>query len=152
MGSYRRRVDLTDSEFAQLLELRSGLRRFLHWSAEQAKAAGITPAQHQLLLAVRAHPGPLGPTIGELADQLLLRPHSASELIDRAVQAKLVTRHVDPHRASVVRIALTSMGGAKLQELSYAHLQELAELGPTMRTLWQAIEQFEKARAAQLDS
>jgi DNA-binding MarR family transcriptional regulator len=144
---YRRAVDLTDKEFEQLLELRTGLRRFLRWSEQQAKDAGITPAQHQLLLAVRGHPEAAGPTIGELATYLLLRPHSTSELIDRAVSAGLVLRLTDPSNGSVVRIGLTSLGSEKLKHLSYAHVQELAELGPTMRTLWQAIEQFEQSRS-----
>jgi DNA-binding MarR family transcriptional regulator len=138
--------DLSDAEFEQLLALRTGLRRFVHWSEEQARSAGITPAQHQLLLAVRGHPGEAGPTIGELAGYLLLRPHSTSELIDRAVSAGLVTRTPDPGNASIVRVALTALGADKLRGLSAAHLQELAELGPTMRTLWKAIEQFEQSR------
>ncbi|MGH2863192.1 MAG: MarR family winged helix-turn-helix transcriptional regulator [Solirubrobacteraceae bacterium] len=139
-------MDLTDGEFEQLLALRTGLRRFTHWSEEQAKAAGITPAQHQLLLAIRGYPEPAGPTIGELAGYLLLRPHSTSELIDRAVTAGLVTRHADATNASIVRVVLTPLGGERLRGLSHAHLQELAELGPTMRTLWHAIEQFEQQR------
>jgi DNA-binding MarR family transcriptional regulator len=141
-------MDLTDGEFEQLLALRTGLRRFLHWSEGQAKIAGITPAQHQLLLAVRGHQGDAGPTIGELADYLLLRPHSTSELIDRAVTAGLVTRKTDTANASIVRVGLTVLGEGKLHELSQAHLQELAELGPTMRALWRAIEQFEAKRSA----
>jgi DNA-binding MarR family transcriptional regulator len=141
-------MDLTDGEFEQLLALRTGLRRFLHWSEGQAKAAGITPAQHQLLLAVRGHQDGVGPTIGELAGHLLLRPHSTSELIDRAVTAGLVTRNTDTTNASIVRVVLTPLGDEKLRGLSQAHLQELAELGPTMRTLWQAIEQFDEKRAS----
>lgn len=141
-------MDLTDGEFEQLLALRTGLRRFLRWSEEQAKAAGITPAQHQLLLAIRGYPEPAGPTIGELAGHLLLRPHSTSELIDRAVTAGLVTRHTDAANASIVRVVLTPLGSERLRGLSHAHLQELAELGPTMRTLWHAIEQFEQHREA----
>ncbi|MDE3134846.1 MAG: winged helix-turn-helix transcriptional regulator [Acidobacteriota bacterium] len=141
-------MDLTDGEFEQLLALRTGLRRFLHWSEEQAKAAGVTPAQHQLLLAVRGHPPPAAPTIGELAGYLLLRPHSASELIDRAVAAGLIRRSRDAENASIVRIVLTPLGSEKLRELSAAHLQELAELGPTMRTLWKTIERFEQRHAS----
>lgn len=141
-------MDLTDAEFEQLLALRTGLRRFLRWSEDQARVAGITPAQHQLLLAVRGYREAAGPTIGEIAACLLLRPHSASELIDRAVSAGLITRSADPDNASIVRVALTPRGGEKLRELSAAHLQELAELGPTMRTLWKAIERFEQRHAA----
>ena len=141
-------MDLTDGEFEQLLALRTGLRRFLRWSEEQAKAAGITPAQHQLLLAVRGHRDGAGPTIGEIATCLLLRPHSASELVDRAVTAGLITRSADHGNASIVRVALTPLGSEKLRGLSAAHLQELAELGPTMRTLWKAIERFEHRQAS----
>lgn len=141
-------VDLSDGDFEQLLALRTGLRRFLRWSEEQARSAGLTPVQHQLLLAVRGHPDPQGPTIGDLAAYLLVRHHSASELIDRAVAAGLVRRHVDQSNASVVRVLPTELGTQKLTELTAAHLEELSQLGPTMRTLWRAIEKAERAREA----
>ena len=80
--------ELTDADYDKLLQLRDGLRRFLRWSAQQAEEAGVTPAQHQLLLVVRAHPS--SPTIGDVADHLMLRHHSAVELVDRAVAAGLV--------------------------------------------------------------
>ena len=72
--------DLTDAEYRELLAFRTNIRRFLQWSEEQATALGITPAQHQLLLAVRGHDGASGPTIGDVAESLLLRHHSAVEL------------------------------------------------------------------------
>jgi DNA-binding MarR family transcriptional regulator len=131
---------LDQSDFERLLELRTGLRRFLRWSERQARAAGLTPAQHQLLLAVRGHPDPAGPTIGQLADYLVLRHHSAVELTDRAVRDGLARRTPDRTNKSVVRVMLTPDGAAKLERLSEAHLQELAHLGPTMRTLWDALE------------
>ena len=59
--------DLTDADYERLLEFRTTLRRFVHWSEEQATALGITPAQHQLLLAVRGHGGTAAPTIGDIA-------------------------------------------------------------------------------------
>jgi DNA-binding MarR family transcriptional regulator len=83
---------LTEQDYERLLAFRTGLRRFLAWSGQQAEAAGITPAQHQLLLAIRGHPDPRGPTIGDIAGYLLVRHHSAVELIDRAVAAGLVVR------------------------------------------------------------
>src|SRR5919201_3771533 len=94
------------SDFEHLLELRTGLRRFLRWSEQQAKAAGLTPAKHQLLLAIKGHPDPAGPTIGEVADYLMLRHHSAVGLVDRAVSDGLVTRAPDPGSKSVVRVTL----------------------------------------------
>src|SRR5919198_3816810 len=82
----------TDEDYRHLLELRTGLRRFLRWSEEQAQAAGVSPAQHQLLLAIRGHPDPRGPTIGDVAEYLLLRHHSAVGLVNRAQAAGLVER------------------------------------------------------------
>jgi DNA-binding MarR family transcriptional regulator len=128
------------SDFEHLLELRTGLRRFLRWSEEQARAAGLTPAKHQLLLAVRGHSGRLGPTIGELADYLVLRQHSAGELIGRAVKDGIIRRSPDPRRKSIVRVTLTPAGAAKLDALAEAHVEEIAHLAPTMRTLWHQLE------------
>jgi DNA-binding MarR family transcriptional regulator len=133
-------MELADGDFSRLLELRNGLRRFLHWSEERAHAAGITPAQHQLLLSVRGHDDPAGPTIGEVADHLVLRHHSAVGLVDRAAAAGLVQRRHDPVNHSVVRLSLTSAGEAKLDALSEAHLEELRRLAPMMRSLWRSIE------------
>jgi DNA-binding MarR family transcriptional regulator len=134
---------LSQADFNHLLELRTGLRRFLRWSEEQAKAAGLTPAKHQLLLAIRGHDDPSGPTVGEIADYLVLRHHSAVGLIDRAVADGLVRRNRDAQTKSVVRITLTPTGEERLDALSEAHLEELAHLAPTMRALWDAIEQAE---------
>lgn len=133
-------MTLDQSDFEHLLELRTGLRRFLRWSEQQAKAAGLTTAKHQLLLAIRGHPDPAGPTIGEIADYLVLRHHSAVGLIDRAAKDGLVKRTPDPESRSVVRVTLTPVGMAKLDALAEAHLEEIAHLAPTMRTLWRALE------------
>lgn len=85
----------------ELLALRTGLRRFLHWSEMQERTAGVTPAQHQLLLAVRGHPGRTGPTIGDVADSLFLRNYRAVELTRRAGASGFVQRHSDPHDGRV---------------------------------------------------
>jgi DNA-binding MarR family transcriptional regulator len=131
---------LTQADFEHLLELRTGLRRFLHWSEQQAKAAGLTAAKHQLLLAIKGHPDPAGPTIGELADYLALRHHSAVELVNRSVTDGLVVRRPDPGNKSVVRVTLTPLGAQKLDALAEAHLEEISHLAPTMRTLWRQLE------------
>lgn len=132
-------MTLEQADFEHLLELRTGLRRFIRWSDHQAQAAGLTPAKHQLLLAIRGHPDPAGPTIGEVADYLVLRHHSAVGLIDRAVSDGLVKRNRDRSKG-VVRVTLTAAGDAKLDALAEAHLEELSHLAPTMRTLWRALE------------
>lgn len=133
-------VELTQADFESLLRLRTGLRRFLRWSEQEAQAAGLTSAQHQLLLAIRGHAGDAAPTIGEIAEYLVLRHHSASELIDRAEAAGLVSRSTDPVNGTQVRVSLTETGMIKLNQLSETHLAELVHLAPTMRALWQAIE------------
>jgi DNA-binding MarR family transcriptional regulator len=129
--------DLTDAEYAELLDFRTSLRRFLQWSEEQATALGITPAQHQLLLAIRGHKGrganrAVGPTIGEVAELLLLRPHSAVGLVDRAVAAKLVERVADSEDQRIVRLRLTPLGARRLRQLAGLHLAELRRMMPAI--------------------
>ncbi len=119
-------TSLSDDEYAELLTFRDALRRFLHWSEDQAKSAGLTPAQHQLLLAVRGHDG--DPTTGEVAGHLMLRHHSAVELIDRAERAGLVQRNIDADDHRVVRLTLSRAGERRLEQLSAAHLAELRRL------------------------
>ena len=131
---------LDQQDYERLLAFRTGLRRFLYWSGQQAEAAGITPAQHQLLLAVRGHPDPRGPTIGEIAGYLLVRHHSAVELIDRAVAAGLVARQADSEDARTVRIALTADGKKRLERLAASHLEELDRLTSRLNTLWAGLD------------
>lgn len=88
--------------------------------------AELTPAQHQLLLAVRGHPS--DPTVGELAGHLLLRHNSVVELIDRAQQAGLVQRLIDSDDHRVVRVRLTTRGEAALAALAASHVEELGRL------------------------
>lgn len=131
--------DLTHEQYEQLLRLRTGLRHFLHWSEEQAVEHGLTPAQHQLLLAVRGSNAQRGPTIGELSRALVLRHHSVVGLVDRAQSAGLVTRQRDPARHSLVHVRLTARGKKALRGLALAHLREISELAPAIQALWQAI-------------
>jgi DNA-binding MarR family transcriptional regulator len=131
--------ELGDRDFQQLLDLRTRLRRFLHWSDLQAQAVGLTSAHHQLLLAVRGLPDPQGPTVGEAARYLMLRPHSAVGLIDRAAAAGLVERVPDPDRHGTVHVQLTPTGEARLHELTALHLEELRRLAPSMETLLRGI-------------
>jgi DNA-binding MarR family transcriptional regulator len=119
---------LTDRDYQQLLHFRTEVRRFLRWSEEQAQAEGLTPAQHQLLLAVRGSADPQGATIGEVADALLLRHHTATELVDRAEASDLLRRERDPDDHRVVRLRITRRSAAKLARLSRQHLDELSRL------------------------
>jgi DNA-binding MarR family transcriptional regulator len=115
-------------EYEQLLDFRTALRRFLNWSEEQARAADLTPAQHQLLLAIKGHPGAAGPTVGELAGYLVSKHHSVVELIDRAVEAGLVERRRDERDQRVIHLVLTQLGERRIEALSRLHLEELRSL------------------------
>lgn len=129
------KTSLSDRDFQRLLQLRTRLRGFLRWSEAQARAAGVPPTQHQLLLAVRGHSDRRGPTIGEAADYLFLRHHSAVELVDRAGQAGLVERRADPDDARVVRLGLTPTGRAALDRLTALHFEELRRLASSLTAL-----------------
>lgn len=123
---------LSEQDFSNLLAFHTMLRRFERWSARQAKAVGLRPAQHQLLLAVKGHPDRRGPTIRDLADYLLLRHHSTVELVNRVEAAGLVRRHRDPDDARVARVALTTDGQDRLAQLVGVHLAELHRLAPIL--------------------
>ena len=128
-------VALGDDQYRELLEFRTGLRQFLRWSEDQAAAAGLTSQQHQLLLAVRGHDGPDDPTVGDIAGHLLLRHHSAVELVDRAERGGLVHRYGDGEDRRLVRLQLTAKGRRVLDRLTAAHLEELSRLAPIMHRL-----------------
>lgn len=124
----RSRPRFSDQDYRDILAFRDRLRRFLAWSEAQCQAAGITASQHQLLLAVRGHPGPDQPTVGDIAEHLQLRHHSAVGLIDRAETAGLVRRTPDADDRRIVRILLEPAGADALEELTALHITELAVL------------------------
>lgn len=128
-------TSLSDEDYQNLLAFRTSLRKFQHWSETQARDAGLTPAQHQLLLAVRGHPGERGPAVGDLAGYLLLRHNSTVELIDRAQAAGLVHRWHDPDDARVARVRITAAGAQRLAQLAPAHLDESRRLAPLLDQL-----------------
>jgi DNA-binding MarR family transcriptional regulator len=132
------RID--DADYRRLLELRTGLRRFLHWSEERASEAGLTPAQHQLLLAVRGSSDPRGPTIGDVADALLLRHNSAVELVARAEALGLLSRSADLGDRRIVRLRLTALGTRRLEQLAELHLEELRRLAPSLKPILRGLD------------
>jgi DNA-binding MarR family transcriptional regulator len=133
--------DLADLDYQRLLDFRTGLRRFLRWSEERVASYGLTSSQHQLLLAIRGHSDPRGPTIGEVAGYLLLRHHSAVGLVDRAQRAGLVVRLRDEEDHRVVRLGLTEKGSEILRLLTVQHYEELERLAPRMQALWAGLKE-----------
>jgi len=135
---------MTDTPFSKdqyetLADFRYALRQFLHFSEDAAEQAGLSPQQHQALLAIMGFPGREQVTIGELAERLQIRHHSAVGLVDRLVAQSLVTRQHDTTDRRQVYIALSSGGQALLEQLSTAHREELRRLGPQLRALLERI-------------
>ena len=126
---------LTQRDFQRLLEFRVTLREFQRWSEDQARDAGLTQVQHQLLVAIKGHPGVKPPTVGDLSGYLLLRPHSTVELIDRAEIAGRAERIPDSEDGRLVRVRLTAASDRVLQQLTPAHLDRLHELARVLDEL-----------------
>jgi len=124
--------DLSTADFRALADFRYRIRRFLHFSEEAARAEGLEPQQHQMLLAIRALDEGAGPAIGALAEHLLIRHHSAVGLLDRLEERRLIARtRTHPDRRTV-RVKLTAAGERKLHRLSHAHRSELRTAGPRL--------------------
>ncbi|MPZ53882.1 MAG: MarR family transcriptional regulator [Acidimicrobiia bacterium] len=131
---------LTDADYRRLLELRGGLRRFLKWSADLAADSGVTSSQHQLLLVARAHEIPKGPTVGDIATELLTRHHSVVELVNRCENAGLVVREPDDDDQRMVRVRLTAQGRDILDRLTELHIAELNRLAPSIAPMWAGLD------------
>lgn len=123
---------LSDEHYRALAEFRYQLRRFLRRSEEAARAAGLEPQQHQLLLALRGLPPDREPTISELAERLQIQHHSAVELVDRLERQGLVWRERGERDRRQVYVRLTAEGERALGDLATFHWQELQTIGPEL--------------------
>ncbi|HET9296267.1 MAG TPA: MarR family transcriptional regulator [Candidatus Binatia bacterium] len=117
--------------FKAMAELRYQIRKFLRFSENAARQAGIEPQQHQLLLAIRGLPDGASPTIGVLAERMQLQHHSTVELVDRLVDRNFLCRLRSTSDRRQVLVKLTHDGEEFLQRLSLHHLEELQSAGPT---------------------
>jgi len=126
---------LSKAQYETLAAFRYALRQFLHFSEEAAQSAGITPQQHQGLLAIKGFPKRDSVTVSELAERLQLRHHSAVGLIDRLVEEKLVLRTPSDKDRRQVLIRLTSRGEKMLEKLSFAHSKQLKQMSPELKLL-----------------
>jgi DNA-binding MarR family transcriptional regulator len=118
-----------------LSEFRYLLRSFLEFSQNAAHAVGLTTRQHQALLAIKGFPEGRVVTVGDLAERLRVRHHSAVELVDRLSEAGLVDRFPDPEDRRRVRLGLTATAEDRLADLSASHLEELHRLRPALQEI-----------------
>jgi DNA-binding MarR family transcriptional regulator len=131
-GTAGRRTPPSQADYEALAEFRYQVRRFLAFSEDAARAAGLTPRQHQALLAIKGFASGAAIAVGDLAQRLGIRHHSAVELVDRLAEAGLVTRNVDIDDQRRVLLNLTERAETRLAELSIAHLDELARIEPAL--------------------
>ena len=129
------RGPISRQEYVALAEFRYALRVFQRFSEDAARTAGVTPAQHQLVLAVKGWPGAEAPSVSDIADRLQLRNHSTVELVRRAEQAGLVTTHPDAgdHRRQLIDV--TRRGDALLASLSALHRDGLRRFRAEMNDI-----------------
>ena len=127
--------ELSVADYQLLAEFRHVLARFLAFSATAATAAGLAPRQHQALLAIKGAPGGVPMTVGDLADRLVIRHHSAVELVDRMVSSGYLRRRTDPGDRRRAILVLTANAERTLAGLSAAHRDELRRIAPLLSTL-----------------
>jgi DNA-binding MarR family transcriptional regulator len=130
-------------DYVTLASFRYALRQFLHFSAEAARTNGLSPQQHQALLAIKGFPERDSVTIGELAERLDLRHHSAVGLVDRLAKARLVRRIAGTSDKRKVHVRVTAHGEKLISRLSAAHRDELRRMEPELRRLLALIETAE---------
>ena len=124
--------ELDISDYQALAEFRYQIRRFLHFSEQTARSAGLEPQQHQLLLAIKGLPEGRKATIGELAERLQIQHHSTVELVDRLVDKGYAQRQRDESDQRRVLVRLTPEGEEILHRLSSSMLAELRSTGPVL--------------------
>jgi DNA-binding MarR family transcriptional regulator len=131
--------NISDEEYRRIAEFRFRIRQFLHFSEEVARAHGIEPQQHQLLLAIKGLPPGTRPTITAVSSRLCLRHHSTVELANRLVARGAIWRRHSDEDAREVLLELTPRGEQLLRDLSVLHLQELQMSGPALTESLKAI-------------
>lgn len=126
--------EMTETDYVALADFRATLRQFLAFSEREAKQAGLTPQQHQALLAIKgAEAGKM--TIGLLAERLILQPHSTSGLVKRLEELNLIYRIDCAEDQRKMALGLTEQAEKLLSVLSSAHLDELRRVGPLLSEL-----------------
>jgi DNA-binding MarR family transcriptional regulator len=131
----------TDQELEALANFRFALRKFLAFSEAAAADEGITMQWYQALLVIRTFSGGGHITVGQLAEQLMIRDHSAGELVSRLDQAKLVRRKTDPLDRRRSLVIMTASGGRCLDRLALLHLRKLRKIKGAFTSLFQCGEE-----------
>lgn len=137
------RRNLATADYQALGAFRLALRRFQAFSEAEARAIGLTPQQHQALLAVRAHAGPGAMSVGQLAECLLIKNHSAVGLVERLVERGLMVRAPAAQDRRRIELSLTEAGAAALETISRNNLGKLKSTIAVFTELMRSLEQLE---------
>ena len=132
---------LSKKEYELLSAFRYSIRQFLKFSESAAEAEGLTPNQHQALLAIKGFPGRNSVTNGELAEQLQIRHHSAVGLLNRLEALSLVYREQNSRDRREVSVSLTNRGEKLLEKLTDVHREELKTLAPQLIAIFEGLKQ-----------
>jgi DNA-binding MarR family transcriptional regulator len=138
----------TVEDYRALAEFRYQIRCFLRFSESAARAAGVEPQQHQLLLALKGLPAGKRATIGTLAERLCVAHHTTVELVDRLEGAALVQRGRSAQDRREVIVTLTPAGESALASLSPLHKEQLQSVGQMLRDALNSILDLRQARDA----
>ena len=125
---------LTDADYVTLADFRHTLRQFLAFSESRAAEFGLTPQQHQALLAIRGAAASRA-TVGFVAERLILKPHSATGLVDRLEALGLVSRHISSEDRRQAILTLTKKARSLLDGLSVTHREEIVRIRPLLADL-----------------
>jgi len=131
---------ISHTSITALADFRFALRRFVSFSAEAAREAGVSPQQHQALLALTAFPESVEVTVGMLAERLCIRHHSAVGLVNRLAARHFVRRARSATDRRHVHLELTAYGESLIARLSATHRDELKRVGPELRRLLRELE------------
>jgi DNA-binding MarR family transcriptional regulator len=124
---------MSGEDYQALATFRYALRKFLRFSEEAARRAGITPQQYVAMIAVRGFAERDRLTVSELAERLQVRHHSAVGLIDRMVAQGLMVRQPGGGDRRQVFVTLTARGAELLEPLAAAHRDQLQRIGGDLR-------------------
>lgn len=131
------RISLAD--YRSLAAFRYEIRKFLAFSEQAARDAGIEPQQHQMLLAVRGLPEGVRPTIGAVAERLCVQHHTAVALVDKLEARGLIRRKRSEVDRREVLLQVTQEGLELLRALSTLHRDQLQTVGPALLDALQTI-------------
>ena len=131
--------DVSPAYYQHLAEVRYRIRQFLRFSEESARAHGVEPQQHQLMLVIKGLPSGTRPTIRAISSRLCLRHNSTVELINRLAERGALVRQPCEQDRREVLIELTPYGEELLRRLSVLHWEELQTSGPALSAALESI-------------